>query len=165
MLLVRSKILGLTHTWGKGEHKGMSPRRCVHWGPRQRHTWVVCADLGVGWGTSLFKSKEQWVKQVTLILDIEPSSWSLQRNTSLFRTLLFLPWKGTTGFLYPSAQFFRCQGHYMSFWITFKVICSEVDGVRVCHTEWSKSEREKQIQYANTYVWNLREKKKRSWRT
>ena len=25
------------------------------------------------------------------------------------------------------------------------VICSEVDGVRVCHTEWSKSEREKQI--------------------
>ena len=36
-------------------------------------------------------------------------------------------------------------------------ICSEVDGVRVCHTEWSKSEREKQIQYANTYIWNLRE--------
>ena len=23
-------------------------------------------------------------------------------------------------------------------------ICNEVDGVRVCHTEWSKSEREKQ---------------------
>ena len=40
------------------------------------------------------------------------------------------------------------------------VICSEVDGVRVCHTEWSKSERETQIQYANTYIWNLREKKK-----
>ena len=41
-------------------------------------------------------------------------------------------------------------------WVT----CSEVDGVRVCHTEWSKSEREKQIQYANTYVWNLRGKTK-----
>ena len=41
------------------------------------------------------------------------------------------------------------------------VICSEVDGVRVCHTEWSKSEGEKQIQYANTYIWNLREKKKK----
>ena len=40
------------------------------------------------------------------------------------------------------------------------VICSEVDGPRVCHTEWSKSEREKQIQYANTYIWNLRKKKK-----
>ena len=32
------------------------------------------------------------------------------------------------------------------------VICSEVDGPRVCHTEWSKSEREKQIPYANTYM-------------
>ena len=24
-----------------------------------------------------------------------------------------------------------------------------------CHTEWSKSEREKQISYINTYIWNL----------
>ena len=35
------------------------------------------------------------------------------------------------------------------------VIFSEVDGPRVCHTEWSKSEREKQISYINTYLWNL----------
>ena len=34
-------------------------------------------------------------------------------------------------------------------------ICNEVDGVRVCHTEWSKSEREKQIFYINIYMWNL----------
>ena len=33
--------------------------------------------------------------------------------------------------------------------------CFEVDGPRVCHTEWSKSEREKQILYINTYMWNL----------
>ena len=39
------------------------------------------------------------------------------------------------------------------------VICSEVHGPRVCHTEWSKSEREKQIPYANTYIWNLKKKK------
>ena len=39
------------------------------------------------------------------------------------------------------------------------VICSEVDGPRVCRTEWSKSEREKQIPYANTYIWNLKKKK------
>ena len=37
-------------------------------------------------------------------------------------------------------------------WIT----CSEVDEPRDCHTEWSKSEREKQILYANTYMWNLK---------
>ena len=36
------------------------------------------------------------------------------------------------------------------------VICSEVDGPTVCHTEWSKSEREKQILYANAYIWNLK---------
>ena len=40
------------------------------------------------------------------------------------------------------------------------VICSEVDGLRVCHTEWSKSERENQIPYANTYIWNLKKKQK-----
>ena len=35
------------------------------------------------------------------------------------------------------------------------VIYSEVDGPRDCHTEWSKSEKEKQISYINTYMWNL----------
>ena len=30
-----------------------------------------------------------------------------------------------------------------------------MDGSRDCHTEWSKSEREKQISYFNTYMWNL----------
>ena len=27
---------------------------------------------------------------------------------------------------------------------------------KIKYTEWSKSEREKQIPYANTYVWNLK---------
>ena len=36
------------------------------------------------------------------------------------------------------------------------VICSEVDEPRVYHTEWSKSEREIQIPYAITYMWNLK---------
>ena len=35
----------------------------------------------------------------------------------------------------------------------------KVDGPRVCHTESSKSEREKQIPHANTYIWNLKKKK------
>ena len=39
---------------------------------------------------------------------------------------------------------------------------SEVDGPKVCHTELSKSERGKQIQYANTYIWNLKKKEKGS---
>ena len=35
------------------------------------------------------------------------------------------------------------------------VICTDLDGPRVCHTEGSKSEREKQISYINTYTWKL----------
>ena len=35
------------------------------------------------------------------------------------------------------------------------VICRDVAGPRDCHTEWSKSEREKQILYINAYMWNL----------
>ena len=35
------------------------------------------------------------------------------------------------------------------------VICRDVDESRDCHTEQSKSEREKQISYINTYMWNL----------
>ena len=42
------------------------------------------------------------------------------------------------------------------------VICRDVDGPRDCHTEWSKSEREKQMLYANTYIWNLKKKRKRN---
>ena len=38
------------------------------------------------------------------------------------------------------------------------VISGEVGGHRICHTEWSKSEREKQIPYANTYIRNLKKK-------
>ena len=38
------------------------------------------------------------------------------------------------------------------------VIYRDVNGPRVCHTELSKSEREKQIYHINTYVWNLKKK-------
>ena len=34
-------------------------------------------------------------------------------------------------------------------------ICRDVDGPRDCHTEWSKSERDKQVLCINAYMWNL----------
>ena len=34
-------------------------------------------------------------------------------------------------------------------------ICRDMDGPRDCHTEWSKSEREKQISYNIAYICNL----------
>ena len=35
-------------------------------------------------------------------------------------------------------------------------ICSNMGGPRDCHTEWSKSEREKQVPYDIAYMWNLK---------
>ena len=35
------------------------------------------------------------------------------------------------------------------------VICRVTDGPRGCRTEWSKSEREKQISHIKTHMWNL----------
>ena len=39
------------------------------------------------------------------------------------------------------------------------VIFSEVDVPGVCHSEWSKSEIEKQILYANTCIWKFKKVK------
>ena len=36
------------------------------------------------------------------------------------------------------------------------VICSNMDGPRDYHTKQSKSERERQMPYGITYVWNLK---------
>ena len=36
------------------------------------------------------------------------------------------------------------------------VICRDVDGPRDYHTKWSKSDRERQISYDITYMWNLK---------
>ena len=35
------------------------------------------------------------------------------------------------------------------------IICRDVDGPRLCHTQWSKSRTEKRITYINGYMWNL----------
>ena len=35
-------------------------------------------------------------------------------------------------------------------------ICSNVDGPRDCHTEWNKSDKERQISYDTIYMWNLK---------
>ena len=33
--------------------------------------------------------------------------------------------------------------------------CSNMDGTRDCHIEWNKSDKERQISYDITYMWNL----------
>ena len=41
----------------------------------------------------------------------------------------------------------------------YKAICNNMDRSRVCHTEWSKSDTERQISRDNSYRWNLKKKK------
>ena len=51
-------------------------------------------------------------------------------------------------------------------WVVKSKLCLKnhwiVDEPRVCYTQWSKSEREKQILYIKAYMWNL---EKRYWWT
>ena len=44
---------------------------------------------------------------------------------------------------------------FFFFYFSFRSIFRDRDGPRDCHTEWSKSEREKQISWINTYTRNL----------
>ena len=51
--------------------------------------------------------------------------------------------------------------HVMEYYSAIKeewnnAICSNMDGPRDDHTKWSKSERESQIPYDITYMWNLK---------
>ena len=36
-------------------------------------------------------------------------------------------------------------------------ICSNMDGPKHCHTEWSQLDRERQTSYDTTYIWNLKD--------
>ena len=35
-------------------------------------------------------------------------------------------------------------------------ICSNMDGPRDCHTEWSNSDTERRMSYDTAYMWNLK---------
>ena len=57
-------------------------------------------------------------------------------------------------------DFKRC-GTYMQWNISHKreqnhAICSHMDGHKDCDTEWSQSDRERQISYDIAYMWNLK---------
>ena len=49
------------------------------------------------------------------------------------------------------------NGILLSHWKGWNnAICSNMDGPGDCHTEWRKVDRERQISYDITYVWNLK---------
>ena len=52
--------------------------------------------------------------------------------------------------------------------LSYKKVCiwvssNEVDELRAYFTEWSKSERERQILYINAYIWNLEGRYRQSY--
>ena len=54
----------------------------------------------------------------------------------------------------------RCGNTYRGILLSHKkewdwIICRDMDRPRDCHTDWRKSERDKQISYINAYIWNL----------
>ena len=42
-------------------------------------------------------------------------------------------------------------------------ICRDVNGPRDCHTEWSKSERGKQLSHIKGYIWNIQKLCRRTY--
>ena len=57
--------------------------------------------------------------------------------------------KEDMGHMYNGMLFSRKKNKIMPF------VCRNMDGPRDDHTKWSKSERERQIPYDITYMWNL----------
>ena len=54
----------------------------------------------------------------------------------------------------------RCGNTYRGILLSHKkewdwITCRDMDRPRDCHTDWRKSERDKQISYINAYMWNL----------
>ena len=58
-------------------------------------------------------------------------------------------WIKTLWYIYPMAYYSAMKKN------DFCVSSSETNKPRACYTERSKSEREKQIECINTYIWNL----------
>ena len=153
--------------------------------------WRGCGEKGTllqcGWECkliqTLWRTVWRFLKKLKLELPYDPATPILgiyteksiiqkESCTKMFIAALFTIARTWKQLKCPSTEMNvkSRRGTYIQWNISHKkewnwVICSEVDGHRDCHTEWSKSEIGKQIPYANTYIWNLKKKKKKSWRT
>ena len=93
----------------------------------------------------------RWVPPTTVV-HMMPAPRSLQ---GFLLDVITLPELLT---LFPLVENNKVAIIYFLLCLLFKrivSICRDVVGPRVCHTEWSKSEGEKEISYINTYIQNL----------
>ena len=57
-------------------------------------------------------------------------------------------------YIYNIYIYIQCNISHKKEWNN--AICSNIDGRRDYHTKWSKPDRERQISYIITYMWNLK---------
>ena len=132
------------------------------------HCWWECKLIQPLWRTVWRFLKKLKIElpydPAILLLGIYPEKTIIQKDTCtpMFIAVLFTiarRWKQPK---YPMTDewikkmwYIYTMGYYSA--IKRKKIGSFVEMWMdlVCHTEWSKSERKKQISYINTYMWNL----------
>ena len=98
------------------------------------------------------------------LLGVHPKKTRIERDTctSLFIAALFTIariWKQPR---YPLADewirklwYIYTMEYYSAIKRSIWVSSNEVDEPKACYTEWSKSEKDRQILYINPYIWNL----------
>ena len=136
------------------------------------HCWWECKLM-----QPLWKTVWRFLKKLKVELPYGPAIPLLGIYLEKTKTLL---WKGTCTPMFIAALFTiakawkqrKCPStdewikkmwyiYTMKYYSTIKKewnndICSNMDGPRDYHTKWSKSERERQILYNITYMWNLK---------
>ena len=120
------------------------------------------SHYGEQYGGSLKKLKIELPNDPAIpLLGLYPEKTLIQKesSTTMFTAALFTiarTWKQpnclSTDEWIKKVWHIYTMEYYSAIKRNETVICSEVNGPRVCYTEWSKSEREKQIPYANTYM-------------
>ena len=99
------------------------------------HTRESTLPHWMGWGES------EWN---TVPLN---GTWTHSLLTIIIRLVSINGWKDKEGHIYNGMLLSHKKEHI---WVSAK----DVDDPRACYTEWSKSERGKQISYTNAYIWN-----------
>ena len=121
------------------------------------HRWHCCSvaklypTLETPWTAALQSLLSSTIAQ-SLLKFTSIDSVMLSNHLILCRPLLLLPSVFPRIKLFSNESWTLANATVSSLCV---IVCRHMAGPRDCHTEWSKSDREKQIFYNITYMWNL----------